>query len=355
MKIAASLSLLFWLVLGVAAGLAQVAGRTGLTVGTTTSLLAGCTVGDSTNVPTCATPRGWTLVAAQGFGGALGPNQFTSTGNGGNGNCCGITTDNPHGAVGEHALKCSMTGSGQCAFGVNNVNGVEYYISWWEWETPGPLGRSASFGIDHFYGDIQRHGPGGNNQEAKMDTQNSSSNYLNNNKAQLDYFTEGNGISVGCYPDQCVGPASVGMNGQIPSVAKDLSLNPGTWVQYEFDFQGNSCSGSTPNHDGHLSFWEKGTLLFQMLNANITGCPTFNNEPTMGLIAGGYRGFAYFADSSNRCVSFNDPTFATLPEVGNNFSNAPVLQTAGSHVNATCWGSQSPFFDYIDDVIILKK
>ncbi len=293
--------------------------RRGFTVVAPQSLLAGMTPGN------LKVPSGWTLVATQDFEGSIPSGQYTIG---------EITATRVH--SGTHSLVGHITGdSATVAWGIFNVQANEYYLSYFEYDD-----TNATVGQDFFFNRIYRNVPCCNPPFQEVEV---------------------NGGDGNLSPGYISPTDDIVMIGQAPHDFADwahsakVTVNEGIWVQYEFWMRGNSCSGSTANNDGFYRFFKNGRLLISNNAINLTGCPTFNNDPLITVQAAGVASYNMYTSGTTTagpcacvdCPGRPDNQVSCAP-----FSACPRFQTDGV---TTCWGSQAPFNRYIDDVIVLRK
>jgi hypothetical protein len=333
------------LALGVKISAQQVFGTAHVIVqnaSTPTSLLAGQTPAN------LAVPTGWALVAKEDFEGQA--YDCLNGGNGGGCYCsgagCPITSSQPHGTG--HSLQTNVVGSGfNNAFGKVTPSATEYYISVWRFDAPG-----ATLGADVYFARVRTNYPDGSQIDCKFDPQDSDPDYITIT-APGNLECEGSGVN----------PFHNAFWPEATAPGTSITIRPGQWVQYEYDYRPSSCTGSTMNGDGFFRFYQSGTLKVRIdstTNAagHIGGCPSMNSAPTVNLESGGE--FTYPAYITGPLSSISPSSTCTpngtLVSGGSEpacrpFSNCPRLQQNGH----TCWGSQPNFSVYTDDVILLKR
>jgi hypothetical protein len=297
MKVKVSFKLLCLAVLAVSgvAVMAQVSGRTTLTVGSgsqppsgTDSLLHGATV-NASNQPSVAIPTGWQLAIAQGFeSGSVGPNEelaFSS-----------ISTTRAH--TGTHAMLETIGSNsggntspgGWWTFHTTNVsccaNG-EVYMSIWSY-----LDSNAHIDTESIFASLLTRDR--TTQSLLMDTQSGAGT-----SANLWFSPQSNApnqIDCTLVPGENTGqPQNCGFYGQL------WNLNLGFWEQEEFWWKESTCTGGVPNNDGFFRMYINGQLVYQVdknhsgdrqnpMGGNMNGCVDMSNHPEID--AGGI--FTYF-------------------------------------------------------------
>jgi len=332
-------------------------------------LLTGCTVSQTNTINfgvagcTSALPPGWTNVLNEGFeSGFLGnSDEF-------------INTDNPAGIPGEistvrahtgtRSLDCAIPGSeSNCTLGVipgSTLGSVanEIYMSYWQWYDPNGTSTDDNGMMAVILGNRFR--------DFSIDPNNFNPDYLSPSAGpMLFWYQESSGGDAACYPDVCISQTISpcigvlpcdGMNGSSPQVDLDFQYGLGAWIQYEYDAKFNTCTGPDPNYDGYFKVWRDGQLLFDMHDANLTGCPSFSGDTTINLEAGGYHSVIWVSDGPpSHCVTIGASEQQAAYFANPTFSDAPTLQTGGQHPGSTCYGSQQTFHMGLDDIIIMKR
>jgi len=317
--------------IGLAAGAPaqQITGSTKLTVATSAppsagALLTGAVVtSDASNgansTISVPVPSGWSLVWARGFEGnpATSPSETITTGASG-----GVTSNNAH--SGGHALVGLYNAPDQTV-GWNLHQGVlgsfnEVVISFWEYVDPGAMYPDSDF----FYGGIVQPGVCGQVQDIQYDMQNFSGQN-SSNSATLVLVSEGYDTQA----TPCMGKYQY-------STAKSLSMNGGSWRQFEIHIlpstsvgDSTSClasnNGSDCTGNGSSQFYVNGQQLISMTGVDINGTTNMANS---------------------------------IVGVGGVLTD---LSGCGSWASTSCGGSRpgamppAPFNRYIDDVIIVKR
>ncbi len=282
-------------------------------------LLTGCTV-NSSNVPSCSTPTGWSLTAAQGFDSGSVPSTQAILGN--------ITTAKPH--TGTQSLQRDITydqasatwflskGSGAGQLG----SFTSVYLSYWEY-----LDSSAAINDELIVADISNSLSGVLQQEIVIDRFGNSFNTLTPN-----ILVESQGNASGAIGHSFYGPS--------PNIAA------GAWHQWEIEWTPNtgSCSGLTGN--GSVQIWIDGTLKYNLASACINGTVTMSGNS--GLYAGGVNTKLLWTSNgttSGSCTAMGSGQGFSLNGGGASFSL----------IDSYC-GPLAPSFNrYIDDVIVLKQ
>ena len=230
------------------------------------SLLSGCTV-SSLNVPSCATPSGWTFVLADGFdSGVLGnPGIFEYVYG-----SPGITTTKPH--TGSHSIQgLIQNGNSEAGLGIFAATGTSnhIYISFWRYFDPNACGNQEIYfaavetTATQFY-DI-------------MDTQGEPGSCT----SSMESVMLGDGYP---FTDFSAPTPTAGGGGGSYSGTWNLPL--GVWEQVEFEFKGSTCTGSTSNMDGFYRLYINGKLNVQHMNANLNGCKANYSSAGMAVFAG---------------------------------------------------------------------
>lgn len=278
-------------------------------------LLRGCAV-NAANHPSCDTPSGWTLAAAQGFdAGALPPGQTM------------------RGAK----IECTLAHTGNCAAGGqysggdqriywtlagHQINSLNTYESWWEYdESQGKLNQD-------FY--LMRR------------TLSLHGNFIDD--AVLGLFPQGpNNCLFNCTSEQ-IGLGAEGRNGQPSFIAYGPYTSPGwgEWTQWEVEL--NMNTPGSPN--GSIYVWRNGALIYRVVNRNIGG--TLPGWATSDLDVGGvYTYLVWWLDSAHtRCASGHS-RYTT------NYGDWSKPNPCRNQAPPKGYGI--PFKRYFDDIIVLKK
>jgi hypothetical protein len=281
-------------------------------------LLTGCTV-NSSNVPSCSMPTGWSLTAAQGFDSGSVPSTQATLGT--------ITTNNPH--TGSRSLQEDITfdqasdtwflSKGTGAGQLNTFTSV--YLSYYEW-----LDSSAAINDELIVADISNSLSGVLQQEIVIDRFGNTFNTLTPN-----ILVESQGNASGAIGHSYYGPSP--------------NIGAGSWHQWEIEWTPNStsCSGTTGN--GSVQIYIDGTLKYNLTSACINGTVTMSGNS--GLYAGGVNTKLIWTNNgalppSGTCVAMG---------AGEGFSTSFSF----SKIDTYC-GPLAPSFNrYIDDVIVMTQ
>ena len=306
------------------------------------SLLSGCTVPTAANTVLCPTgvtypPAGWTEVMAQGFEGSV-PQVIQGT----------VVTTNHNG--GTHALHALMQGDGSVLDLFQEATSAtgEFYMSFWDYNGPG-----ATIGIDYEYGRLHVNASNGSLQKFAFGPQPQGPSYLGTT-APFWGASESSCFSAGCNP--------IGVEQGFWQNANNESLNVGTWRQYEFYFKANTCSDNVPNADGAYTFYINGQVFIKNTNVNLVGCFPFIGSPVTLEAAGIMTALYYGSPDGTQCYplgSAYSPGYSvwrvspfSSANNGSLTATSPSVTTDGA---SKCWGSQSAFDRWEDDIIILRK
>jgi len=319
MKVRVSFKLLCLAVVAVSAVavMAQVTGRTTLTVGSGSqppsgnqSLLHGATV-DANNQPSVAIPSGWTLVQAQGFEGTA-PSTESWSG--------AVSTDRPH--TGTHSLQDNVDHdqAGPAWWGGGSTLGTftSVYLSYWEF-----VDSNAAANDEWNLGDLTKYDSSGNfMQEISPGLLGQSFNTLT--------------------PPLTMGPQSPKPNGVINIYyGPNVNLNPGAWHQWEISWTPNSPGSS----NGAFAIYRDGTLLLSASNQNLNGTIDMSGS---ALRAGGqYTKLLWTnnAQGTGTCTPLGTGTGIEFQGGGTSFAS----------IAAVCQPPAPAFKRFLDDVIVIKR
>lgn len=316
--------------LGSASGSASFVGT-----GAASTILSGCTV-SSTNVPSCATPSGWTLAFAQGFdtGTVPGGTQLFGSIQAG-------------GHTGSNALIGTYNGGDQAVaiiFPGSTINSREMYASWWDmYEQPGRM-NTEMFVARRTIGTVGS--PTGT--DIVIDWQNGANPdicYYNCTSGQMTFAGEGSG-GVPNFNDY--------------GSARCNPCDPkwGQWVQYELYLKANNPSfGNTgTNTDSIVQLWQNGVLIMQSLGRNINGSLDLTLAEFQ--IGGILTDYIVFTDQAMTiCQTPNLQGGWTRNYTPWTTPNACPLQSPSRTYNgvSNTAGFGPTFRRRIDDIIVLKK
>jgi len=274
-------------------------------------LLSGCVVNESNNSPSCSIPSGWSLVCAEGFaGGTTHCNSSQSFGylNNAQG---GINGTQPH--TGSFSLQGTYGSDGDVIADNIGIPGSfsSVYISYWDWVSSNALYPNS----DYFLVDLRNPaGCGafaGFGQDIGIDAQNYASGL------SLSSYTSGGFIVISQGDpgnSACVGNYEWNNNA-------NLSINRGTWRQYEFlitpSTTGNGQTNPMPNNcstptsatgcgNGTLKMWVNGQqVLPGNNNLNLNGTQSMVNAGTFVQVGGTITDFNSSSGGSVNCNPFS--------------------------------------------------
>ena len=285
------------------------------------SLLSGCTV-DSSNVPSCATPSGWTLVTAQGFDDGAIPGTQGILGT--------VGTAKPHsGANSLGGLVSTDQSSVAWALQQGNIGSFNsVYLSYYEW-----LDSNATVNDEMFVANISVSG-NGLLQEDVIDRLAQSFNTLT---PQFDVEVQSSCVTP--LPSYCAGATGISHSyyGNSPNIGA------GSWHQWEIEWTPNT-SGSS---NGSVQVYRDGTLIEGLTGVNINGTVSMANAKIQ---AGGVYSKLLWTNNGQvppggTCVSLGG---------GQGFAYLGGGQSFAA-IGAMCGPPVPSFNRYIDDVIVIKK
>lgn len=307
------------------------------------SLLTGCTVNETNNSPSCATPSGWTLLTAEGFGGGKVNGSGTLAYYNPVGNSPQVSSASGIGHTGSYGLGCYVTGDNSyCGYTVSPGAVNEIYVSYWEY-----LSSNAIIVEDFYVGEMKD-----SSQDLRFDPNPPGGQAYQSTGWVPEWYSEGSNGSVACYPAPY--GCTTGGHGTVTTGAASVSgsMPAGGWHQWELDIKPSTCTGSTMNTDGFMAVYLNGQLVSEVTNAGITGCPSLAGNSTITMEAGGFVSVAVEENSSNQCVTAGSSTATHNLYCDPIFTSCPALQANGTTV---CMGNQQQYTRNIDDIIILKK
>ncbi len=334
---------------------------TGTGTPSSAGLLSGCTV-SSSNVPSCATPAGWTLVSGVAF----------ENGTGGNGTIQNMSIGCTFAHTGSCAVKNvypNIAGNIPLSWQSPDLVGTrDMYVSWWEYDDS--IGRfNVDFDLGGMFGDNQI-------TDAIVRFQVGCGSHSAGNSADIPFWWNAiterpvlyvEGKSGTSWPNY----ANYGWTGGIGGGAC-LSPNApswGNWTQWEIRFKSNTpIAFNSATADGQFQVYQNGTLVANVpVNSpHCTGdpvgtpasCSNFSALNDLASIAhraqvgGVYTVINKYSPSSPTCATV--PNASPFVDVFQN--NAP-----GAAHPCTCANQCPPsgfvpaFNRYYDDIIVLKR
>jgi Putative Ig domain len=300
----------------------------------TTGLLSGCVV-NSSNVPTCSTPSGWTFVIADNASSSLPTNVVLGS----------TTSKKSFGhSPGTTSYSALMNGDGaSVSWFLNNsfTSFTSMYLSYWEYRDPNALYADSDDLI--FYINNPSACPGAGGQAIALDAQ-----FFTNN---IGSTTSTTFLADGYFGS----PSSANCQGQFfYNQASTQSINAGTWRQWEFLVTPNTtiatggqtnghpnCNNLTPSSpgcgNGTFQAWVNGTQVINILNANLNGIYAMGSAGTVLQVGGLVTSFPSINNESSRCTVWSSTGGGTCP---------------GTQPGT---GAPQPYNRYITDIIVLKK
>lgn len=290
-------------------------------------LLTGCTV-NSSNVPSCSTPTGWQLAAAQGFDdGPVPSGQAIVSGS---------------------SIKCTFGHTGSCSlwqditynnaavqwfYDENQLVGREYYLSFWDY------GNGVLFNEEYLLNHMIKHGLGG------------ATGY---EEAAVTIFANGSACSAsGGTEFNC--PNAQSVNGTQGNYVHQNSADYGPtvmgygstfWNQWEIWEKAN-----TPNNsDGWLRVYRNGTLFWDRENISEFGPVDMTG---MQVEAGGW--YTKNVWTNNGDAPNAGGTCSAAAGLGKEDGAGWVGGFGGSLNAANCAPAPPSFNRYIDDIILLER
>jgi hypothetical protein len=314
------------------------------------SLLTGCTVPKQDNVVSCPAglaypPPGWTQVCAEGFEGSLASNEVLQPPS-------AIVTTQAH--AGTHSLYSNMVGDGSVVDiyceGATSATG-EFYLSGWDY-----VSSPGVFGIDWELGRFHTNLPSTGNsgvQKCAFGPQPSGPSYL---PLSAPAWV---GCESSCFEASC-NPRGTEF-GDFDH-ATGMTINIGTWRQYEWYFKANTCVGNRPKADGSYSYFINGKLVAHHTAVNLIGCANWTNQPVTAEFPGimtvlwygnaaGTKCYPLGSAYPSRYMAWRANWYPTSTDGSRNVPT-PLMTTDGV---SPCWGSQRSFGRWADDFIVLRK
>jgi hypothetical protein len=276
-------------------------------------LLVGCTVSATNAVQGCSgIPSGWSLVAAEGFEGVLGPNEQLNFGT-------SVSSAQAHAgtkSMRETIESCTPPAGQTCSPGgwwayTALGSGVhDVYVSWWSYLDPSARGNS-----DGYFAQLTKDIPGiPHDEDLLMDIQAPNGQLVT--VSSLWYAPTSNDPNADCRNTSK--PKTCGKYGG------SWSLNLGRWEQEEVWFHPGTCNGQTPNNDGFLRMYVNGSLVYSLDRSS-----TFDPSPEGSGNSGG---------NPNGCLDMSSPSYIQVAGPWTYFVTNPVT-----------------WHKYVDDIIVMKK
>lgn len=286
-------------------------------------LLSGCTVG-ANNRPSCPTPSGWTLTAAQGFeSGSLPSGQ----------SFCSLTSiESTIAHSGTHAAGGEYTGGDQqdCwALQGSLVGSTTTYVSWWEYDD-----ASIHTNEEMFLGRRTLTDSSGNfraDMTFDMGAPGASGCLWNcaDASATPTFYDEGDGTT---------GPNFSIYGGQTTTFGK------GVWTQWEVYLDIGAANAGT---NGTMMIWRNGAQVYTGGGRNFAGAYDYTNATVQ--VGGVYTYLVWWLDSAHtQCPNPAEHTSYTT-NYGDWSKPDPCPDQAPSG------GYGFPFHRYFDDIVVLKK
>lgn len=284
-------------------------------------LLRGCTV-DAHNKPTCPTPSGWTLVAAQGFeSGALSAGQSLCP-NGHTVIASGFAHTGKYAAVGRYT-----GGDQQVCWELSGarVQSTTTYVSWWEYDEPQARTNEEMFMFRRtIYGG---HGAFVTDIVADLAAPGTGGCLFN--------CADASGTLI---------MAAEGRHGNPNFWLYDGSqdLGKGSWVQWEVYLAAGAANAGS---NGRMVVWRDGHRVMDVGGRNFVGTYNYSNASVQ--VGGVYTYLVWWLDPTHTHCALRHSSYTT--NYGNWSKPDPCPEQAPPN------GYGVPFKRYFDDIVVLKR